>query len=372
MPTAGRLLTTFNRGDIVAYSENLQEADVKKVNLKHLIPALVIIFIFVLVTAACTERQTFARQNQTSDLFDRSDITIAVIDSGLGGLAITADVLERIKTSKIFQNVHILFYNALFSTKGGYNSLKTREEKLKVLDSALSGLEKDYEPDLVLIGCNTLSVLYPDSEFSHHTQIPVVGIVSAGVDLIAQNLKAYPESIVILFATQTTVEEAVHKRQLVEKGFLRERILTQACPDLVAYIERGYDSDETEMLIQAYVDEALDRLPLPQEILVSFNCTHYGYSENLWREAFLGLGIEPLVILNPNGRMSDFLFPPEQQSRYDETTVSIKVVSMIKLDSEQIESIGSFLERTSPQTAQALRDYEWKPELFEWERFVKR
>ncbi|NOR14478.1 MAG: hypothetical protein GQ544_02110, partial [Candidatus Aminicenantes bacterium] len=335
-------------------------------------PSLVFIFIFVLVTAACTERQTFARQNQTSDLFDGSDITIAVIDSGLGGLAITADVLERIKTSKIFQDVHILFYNALFSTEGGYNSLKTREEKLNVLDSALSALARDYKPDLILIGCNTLSVLYPDTEFSRHAQIPVVGIISAGVDLIAQNLKAHPESIVILFATQTTVEEAVHKHQLEEKGFLKDRIQTQACPDLVAYIERGYDSDETEMLIQAYVDEALDQLPLPQEILVSFNCTHYGYSEALWRKAFLSQGIKPLVILNPNGRMSDFLFPPERQARYDETHVSIQVVSMIKLDSEQIESIGSFLERISPQTAQALRNYEWMPELFEWESLVKR
>ncbi|NOR15644.1 MAG: hypothetical protein GQ544_08070, partial [Candidatus Aminicenantes bacterium] len=105
-------------------------------NFKHLIPSLVFIFIYILACSSCVERQTFAHQNQTSDLFDASDITIAVFDSGLGGLAITADVLERIKTSKIFQNVHILFYNALFSTEGGYNSLKTREEKLNVLDSA--------------------------------------------------------------------------------------------------------------------------------------------------------------------------------------------------------------------------------------------
>ena len=255
-------MTSFSPGAIFAFSKNLKESDVKKVSLKHFIPLLVFIFIVALMTAACTENQTFARQNQTHKLFDQNDITIAVVDSGLGGMSITADVVERVMTSKSFQNVRILFYNALFSTEGGYNSLKTREEKLNVLDSALSSLVNDYKPDLILIGCNTLSALYPDTQFSRNTQIPVEGIISAGVELIARDFKAHPESVVILFATQTTVEEAVHKNRLEEKGFLTDRIQTQACPDLVAYIERGYDSDETEMLIQAYVDEAMDKLPI--------------------------------------------------------------------------------------------------------------
>ncbi len=365
-------MTSIHPGAIFAFSENSKKADMKTVNLKHFIPLLAFTFISVLLTAACTESQTFARQNQTHKLFDQNDITIAVVDSGLGGLSITADVLERVKSSKSFQNVHILFYNALFSSEGGYNSLKTREEKLDVVDSALTSLVNDYRPDLILIGCNTLSALFPDTKFSRNTQIPVEGIISAGVDLIARNFKAHPESIVILFATQTTVEEAVHKRGLEEKGFLPDRIQTQACPDLVAYIERGYDSDETEMLIQAYVDEVSDRLPHSQEILVSFNCTHYGFSQELWRKAFKNNGLEPLAFLNPNGRMSDFLFPPEQQARYDKIQVSVQVVSMVKLDAKQIESIGRYLEKISPQTAQALRDYEWIPELFEWESFVKR
>ena len=105
---------------------------------------------------------------------------------------------------------------------------------------------------------------------------------------------------------------------------------------------------------------------------MSFNCTHYGYSQELWHKAFRNHGIEPLAFLNPNGRMSDFLFPPEHQTRYDKTQVSIQVVSMVKLDVGQIESIGSYLDKISPQTAQALRNYEWIPELFEWEFFVKR
>jgi glutamate racemase len=339
----------------------------------HKFSALLLSLVLVFISISCTDRPTLARQNQAESLFAKDKIRIAVTDSGLGGLSITADLAERLDKSGSFREVDILFYNALFSTEGGYNSLKTREEKLRVFDSALSSLAEDYSPDLIIIGCNTLSVLYPDTEFARTAPVPVAGIVSTGVEQIAEKLKAHPKSLVILFAAQTTIEEGTHKRQLVEKGFLEERIITQACPDLVPYIERGYNSDTTEMLIQAYVDEALSRLPHPhEEILVSFNCTHYGYSEELWRRSFRSQGIEPLAFINPNLKMSGSLFPSQMPFRHKESQLRVRVVSMVELKSEQIRSIGDFLEKISSPTAQALRNYTWEPELFAWEEFVKR
>lgn len=357
----------------IRYFLVVRDTDSERMKAKSIGLSSVFLLAILLASTACSEHPTLARQNRIAELFDRDEITIAVVDSGLGGLAIVADVLGKIQTSGAFGKVDMLFYNALFSPEGGYNSLKTRNEKLQVFDSALTSLVKDYKPDLILIGCNTLSVLYPDTAFSRNAPVPVVGIVAAGVDLIAQNLKANPEAMVVIFATQTTVEEGIHKQRLIEKGFLQERIHLQACPDLVSYIERGYDSDETEMLIQAYVDEALDKLPPRQkEILVSLNCTHYGYSEELWHRAFRAQGVEAVTLLNPNFKMSDFLFPPEHQGRHESTTGGVRVVSMVKLGDAEIRSIGDYLAKKSPPTAQALRDYEWIPDLFIWKAFVNR
>jgi glutamate racemase len=328
--------------------------------------------LFVLVSA-CMETRSFARQEKGSSLFDRDDITVVITDSGLGGLSITAEAALRLQRHRGFHEVRIIFCNALFSLEGGYNSLRSRTEKIRVFDSALHSIETHYQPDLILIGCNTLSALYPDTSFAQDTETFVRGIIESGVDLIAQKLREFPESRVIILGTQTTVEEGAHRKQLVEKGFLSERIHQQACPDLVPYIERGYGSPETEMLISAYVEEALQKLPVPgTPLLVSLNCTHYGYSQDLWREAFRAQGAEPLAILNPNPHMLDFLFPGKTQNRFSESRISVEVVSLVKIGDRERESLGAWLQRLSPETARALAEYRLDPDLFEWKPYVRR
>jgi len=334
-----------------------------------------LIFPFIFLAMFCfpgAERPSFGREDALSDLFHEKEVTIAVVDSGLGGLSIMAEAAERTWDWRGFRKAHFIFFNALFSNQGGYNSLKSLTEKVSIFDSALRSLEKKYQPDLILIGCNTLSSIYTETFFSKQTEIPVVGIIDAGVELIAQNLKAHPESKVILFATQTTVSQSSHKDRLVEKGFLPERIIFQACPDLVNYIERNYGGSETEMLIFAYVDEALQKIGAHKApLFVSLNCTHYGYSIGLWRKAFSDLGVTPLAFLNPNSKMIDFLFPAKYSDRYKKTDIFMHVVSMVEIGQEKIASIGTYLNTYSPKTAHALRNYELNGDLFEWSRYIK-
>lgn len=338
---------------------------------KHSIRTFVIVAIGILLSSSCTDRQTFAKEDKLADFFSKKEVTIAVTDSGLGGLSILGDAVERMQKEKVFHKVHFVFFNALFSAEGGYNSLKTRDQKIQVFNSALKNLEAKYSPDLILIGCNTLSVLYKDTSFSRKSVIPVVGIVNTGVELIAQNLKTHPLSKVIIFGTQTTVSEDTYTQELEKMGFLPERVISQACPELVSYIEKGYDSDETEMLILAYVDEALQKLgPPKQELYVSFNCTHYGYSLDLWEKAFDSLGVKPRAFLNPNFRMNDFLSQSPHTGRHKTSDVSVQVVSMVEIESKRIRSIGRWLEELSPQTAGALKNYTQDPKLFEWKKYI--
>ena len=348
-------------------TERTRKTPVKKF---HFITTVCALFVY-LALSSCTEKQTFAREDPLNDFFNKKSVTIAVTDSGLGGLSILAESLEKIKEQKLFSFVQFVFFNSLFSEEGGYNSLKTQKEKVLIFDSALKGLEEYCSPDLILIGCNTLSVLYDKTDFSRHTQIPVKGIIDSGIDLIAEKLKSRPQAQVILFATQTTVEEGTHKKGLIESGFLEERIITQSCPELVQYIERGPSSEETEMLILAYTDEALQSLNHPDNpIFVSFNCTHYGYSLDLWKKAFQDLGRTPEAFLNPNSRMTQFLLKPERRGRFKNSTVAVRVVSMVKIGKEQMTSIGQWLAELSPQTAEALENYEHRENLFKWKQFI--
>jgi glutamate racemase len=322
--------------------------------------------------ASCAENPTFAQEDSLQNFFRRKEVTIAVTDSGLGGLSILADAVERSKNWKSFQKVNFIYFNALFSNEGGYNTLKTHQERVSIFDSALNSLEDTCNPDLILIGCNTLSSIYDDTDFSKKTKTPVNGIIGAGVNVAYDALKAHCGSKIILFATQTTVAQNTLKNQLLKKGFLAERIMYQACPELAKYIEEDYRGDETDMLIFAYVDEALQKInDRSTKLLVSLNCTHYGYSLDLWKNAFRSQGAEPVAFLNPNSRMNDFLFRPQYQNRFQSTDISVRIVSMVEIAKKKIESLGTFLHQVSPQTVEALKEYEWEENLFKWKSYFK-
>jgi glutamate racemase len=305
--------------------------------------------------------------------FQKQRVTVAVTDSGLGGLSVVAEAVRKMKEARIFERADFVFFNALFSNEGGYNSLKARPEKILVFDSALEGLYGNSHPDIILIGCNTLSVLYKDTRFSKQTEIPVVGIVDSGVALIAQSLQDHPEASVIIFGTPTTISEGTYPSELEKQGFAAERIQARSCPELESYIENDARGDETGMLISGCVSEAVEKLSSPPPpLLVSLNCTHYGYSLPFWEKAFEEAGIKPLAVLNPNFRMTDALFEQKFVGRYQKTEVTARVVSMVEISRQKIDSLAPWLERISPETAEALRRYELRPTLFEWKGHIAR
>ncbi|MDX2418686.1 MAG: hypothetical protein QNK19_14595 [Xanthomonadales bacterium] len=176
-------------------------------------------------------------------LLEKENITIVITDSGLGGLSVLADAAEKFRQHPAFKKVNLVFFNALFSDQFGYNGLQTREEKLRVFSSALQSMQDRYAPDIILVACNTLSVLIADTEFARTSSITVVGIVADGVEQIAQQLRGKPTAKNIIFATQTTVDEGTHRNLLLEQGFTDTQIMAQSCPQLNLHIEQGYDSE---------------------------------------------------------------------------------------------------------------------------------
>ena len=304
--------------------------------------------------------------------FAKKDVTIAVTDSGFGGLSIMAEAAARMKTAGLFRSVKFVFFNALFASDSGYNSLRDRGRKIAIFSRALSSLEERTHPDLILVGCNTLSVLTAETPFAKKTKTPILDIVDPGVDLIARGLAQDGRSVAVIFGTETTISEGEHARRLAARGIAPARIVGQACPELADYIENGPGSDETALLIESCVDEALARVPdRTVPLLASLNCTHYGYALPLWDKAFQARGIRSFVILNPNGRMLDPLFPAGAKKGYASTSVHASVVSMVGIDKKKIDALGAWLREVSPEVAAALARYELVPDLFAWKDLIK-
>ncbi|MCF6270194.1 MAG: aspartate/glutamate racemase family protein [Melioribacteraceae bacterium] len=308
-----------------------------------------------------------------SEFFKKENVKIVVTDSGLGGVSVAADVVSRMKNSGVFKNVEIIFFNSQPHKKSGYNSMKTTEQKVEVFNNALEAMQKHFQPDMLLIACNTLSVIYDYTKFSKTVKFPVVGIVETGIDLINEKLEKDPNSNVIIFATKTTVKQGQHKKGLLELGINKNNIYVEACPKLAGRIERGPDSDTTKSLVNIYVKEAMQKYENTGEPLyVSYNCTHYGYVDTLFKKAFKAHGVEVKEFLDPNPLMADFMFTKNLLNRFKNTEVSVKIVSQPELSPGKLGAIYGLIEPISDETAEALMEYEFTPDYFEWESIANR
>lgn len=295
----------------------------------------------------------------------KKDVTILVTDSGLGGMSVAANVADRLPESGVFQNAKIVFFNSLFHNRSGYNSLDTEDEKVRIFNIALEAMKEKYNPDLLLIACNTLSVLYNKTKFSAQANFPVIGIVKTGVDLIEEEFKQHPESTVIIFATRTTIGANSHKNMLVSGGYPEAQIIGQACRRLAGRVERGPESEETIGLINKYVHQALEKIEPGTPIFASLNCTHYGYSIQQFKNAFANAGFKNIKIIDPNPRMADFIFDKQYLNRYSKTNVKVEVVSRVKISDQKKNSLDSLLLAISMPAAKALMGYKYLPNLFD-------
>ena len=320
--------------------------------------------IFILWLFVGSFVNTYGQGNDDlSKLYSKDEVTIVITDSGLGGLSVMDDIYKKMMVEHCFKKVNLIFVNALFDENSGYNALKTREEKIAKFNDVLIAIGKYYHPDAILIACNTLSVLYKETDFVKIRKIPVLGIVDPGVKLIKEKLGKDPSSSVIIFGTETTIEENSHKKALTDLNFADSRIITKACPQLQSYIEQNPSGEETGMLISVYLNEALEQLPKNHgNLYLSLNCSHFGYSIDLWKKAIPEITNQRVEILDPNNLMGDILMAAKSRNKFQYTKISLQVISKVEL--LNLKSLINVFRINNPELVKALENYKIVPDLF--------
>jgi len=295
----------------------------------------------------------------------RDELTLLVTDSGLGGLAVVADLERRARATGRYRRLDLVFVSALGETGQGYNRMASRERQLAVFDDALGGMTRLVAADLLLIACNTLSVLIPESQVLAISPLPVLGIVELGVAAVAERLAADPEAVAVLFATETTIASGAHRAGLIGRGVAPERILPVACPGLASAIELEGSSPGVEAAIAGLARSALASLPAgARSLIAALGCTHYGYCADLFDRELRAAGARRVAVVDPNLRMSGFLFPADGRAPHPEPRVRVRVVSRALPLAGEVASTAALLERVSPATAAALRNREIRRDLF--------
>ncbi len=327
---------------------------------------LLILLPYGLLLAHTVDR---TEQKGMKELFDKEEVTVLVTDSGLGGIAVCADIEQRLRSEYPFRSVKLIFCNALPESDYGYNMMGSTEEKIQVFSDALTGMTRWYAPDIILIACNTLSVLYDRTEYSRTATVPVISIVDIGVQMMADYMRREPSSSVIIFGTETTIEAESHKSLLMKTGIPASRIVQQACPDLAGEIQSDAASDAVGTMIGFYADDAAGKLTNSTgPVAASLCCTHYGYSAGQFREALQQRVQRSVDLIDPTQSMSNVLFPSGRRTRFAATHTSVTVISRATIAPQEVHSIAALIARQSPATAAALETFTLNKELFTYTR----
>jgi len=292
---------------------------------------------------------------------------IMITDSGVGGLSVCAYAERFLRTRGFGYPVKLTYVNASPENDFGYNSMSTREEKLEYFDRFLQIVSATYSPDLIYVACNTLSVLFPDTQFSKIGRVPVRGIVETGGNRLLRELEQFPRSIAVIFGTVTTIEEQAYSNLLIHNGIHEGRIIPQACPSLADTISEDRQGLSAMDKIEKYVLEAIGKSKEKTTIYLAYlACTHYGYRKGYFASAFKEHGVD-VFVLNPNELVVDDLFGKNKQKFIEmegENDIEVKFITRYKIPETALETIAFFLDEVSPKTVQAFTNYTYASDLF--------
>jgi glutamate racemase len=295
---------------------------------------------------------------------NQENLSVVIVDSGMGGLSICAEIAHGFAEKNSHSRVNLTYFNAWPEQKRGYNSLPSQADRVRVFDSAMTAIEK-LNPALILIACNTLSILFNETPFAKTVKIPVIGIIDFGVNMTAVQMQTHSESQAIILGTLTTVNSETHKNALIEKGFVPERVIGQQCDQLATRIESGPEKEQVSQMIAGFLGEAVGKATMNEApVYVVFCCTHFGYARKSferWLKHYFG---DRAMILNPNTAMSRYVLEQFEADLVEKTTVDVTVLSRINWSDEKVEAIAETLKGVSPLTAEALRNYRQDLELF--------
>lgn len=292
---------------------------------------------------------------------------LLITDSGVGGLSVCASAERFLRTHAVEERFRLTYVNASRENDFGYNSMGSKREKLEHFDRFLGIIDETYSPDSIYIACNTLSVLFPDTDFSKNGLVPVRGIVETGVHRLIQELTKSTPSSVTIFGTPTTIDEAAYPNLLQQHGIDPSSIVSQACPSLADTISEDLEGLQARRKIALYVGESLAKLtPSGARHFTYLACTHYGYRKDFFSSAFRDHGFDT-NLLNPNEFVVEDLFCDIDEKTVDRTKendVDVEFVTRYRIPQTALETIAFFLDEVSPKTMRAFRDATYAPDLF--------
>ena len=276
---------------------------------------------------------------------------IVVCDSGLGGLNIAAHFFSPRKAA---EPCELIYFNAYPEVGRGFNTLPSDRAQETLFRNVLDGIAR-FAPDLCLVACNTLSIVWERLKAYWRPEFPVAGIIDTAVAAMAEVLEDEPDSTLLILGTKSTAASGLYPERLARRGVDAGRIRSLGCPGLATLLESDPDSPEVGKRIADHAREARGLFDVPPtKLQLALCCTHFGFASPLWRREFeLVFGV-PVGVVDPNDR-----FGREFRA------ASFSYHARIGLFDGARDNIGRYCAVSAPTIAEALRNAEPESTLFE-------
>ena len=191
------------------------------------------------------------------------DSPIAILDSGLGGLAVVRHLRSGLPQERI------LYFGDTARTPYGSKAADTVTAFVRQIVAFL----RKHEPKHLVIACNTASSLaLPAIRAEFAGTLSVSGVVEPGARaaIDAAGAKAVPLSGIL--ATEATIwsksyERAIHRRRH------HARLLLRPAPLLVPLVEEG--RGENDPLVKLALQQYLHPIAQRSADVLILGCTHY-------------------------------------------------------------------------------------------------
>ncbi len=186
-----------------------------------------------------------------------SSSPIGVFDSGIGGITVVKELINRLPNEKI------IYFGDTARVPYGNKSPETIIAYSRQIVRFL--INKGVKA--IVVACNTASAVALETLRSEIT-VPIIGVVKPGAKAAAE---ATTNGKIGVIATRATITSGIYE-DFLRKTNPDTEVHKQACPLFVPLVEEGWtDDDITTQIIHRYLDdmlrEGIDALVL--------GCTHY-------------------------------------------------------------------------------------------------
>ncbi|MCT4606103.1 MAG: glutamate racemase [Marinisporobacter sp.] len=185
---------------------------------------------------------------------------IGVFDSGVGGLTAIPHLMKELP------NERFIYFGDIARAPYGSKSKPVISEFTEQIVDFL--IEKDVK--MIVIACNTITVVTLDQLKKKYPHIPIIGIVQPAAEKVAST--SNKDNNIGIIATSVTINQKAYSNAIQALN-PELKVFEKSCPLFVPIIEEGLaDSKIMECTVQHYLDSFVTDNSIDKLVL---GCTHY-------------------------------------------------------------------------------------------------